>query len=82
MLLKVSEKILPGIAIIHLGRTKIRTPEGFITILDKKHLINVFLIMGYSKTSPPRDVATPGVKRAIATDESGDALLSPTDKTQ
>ena len=64
MLLKVSRPILPGTAVKHLGRTKIRLERGWVTIPDGKHVTNVFQRIGYgTDRAPGRSVPTPGVKR-------------------
>ena len=63
MLLKVSDEIVPGKAVKHLGRIKLRIPNGWVTIPDEKHLANVFRCVGYDERAPGREVLTPGVKR-------------------
>ena len=64
MLLKISDMIVPGVAVSHLGRLKIRIPGGWITIPDGKHLENVFRRVGFGEEKVPgRSVPTPGVKR-------------------
>jgi len=64
VLLKMSDKIIAGGAVKHLGRVKVRMPNGWCTIPDARHLDNVFQQVGYGKDKiPGRKVATPGVKR-------------------
>jgi len=70
LLLKVTTPIYPGQAVKHLGRIKLRTPMGWVTIPDDKHLRNVFERVGFGEDRVPgRSVSTPSVKRLGTTAE-------------
>ena len=62
--LKISGPQWEGDVHSYLKRVKVRLPNGWLTIPDGKHRINLMRNAGYDENVPQNKVSTPGAKRS------------------